>query len=186
MNNDKLLDHDYDGIRELDNPLPGWWLATFYGAIVFAVLYVYAFHVNSNKTSRDNLNQDLAEVKAAQKASGGGADGPQEEKLLAMIGSVEAQNKGKGIFQEKCLSCHGPAGQGGIGPNLTDDYWLHGDGKPMAIATTVFNGVAEKGMPPWKALLPEEDIYAVVSFVRTLHGTHPENPKAPQGNLVHD
>lgn len=179
---EETLEHEYDGIRELDNPLPGWWLATFYGTIVFALLYVGYYHLGTGPSLVEELQRDMAEISEKAKPAEG-PSGPDESALLAVLEDPAALRLGKEQYAAKCASCHGNQGEGSIGPNLTDAYWIHGDGSITAIATVVSDGVAAKGMPPWKGLLKEDELVAVVGFVKSLKGTKPANAKAPQGEL---
>lgn len=182
---EKLLDHNYDGIQEFDNPLPRWWLATFYGAIVYAVLYLGYYHLGGpGKDPRVDLAQELSEIKDKQNASVKNAPGPDEAALMAALQDPARKTAGKSLFGEKCASCHVIDGGGSIGPNLTDKYWIHGDGSLTSILQVVSEGVADKGMPPWKALMKPDEIISVVAYVKTFQGTKPANPKAPQGNEV--
>lgn len=177
-----LMDHDYDGIREFDNSLPGWWLATFYIAIVFAIAYFGYYILGSGPTLVEELNQQLKQAEFAKLSQQAPSKGPDEKQLTTAFQDPEQKKKGKAIFQVRCVACHGPEGQGGIGPNLTDNYWIHG-GTLADIAKTVSTGVPDKGMPTWKALISNEEIISVVVFVKSLKGTNPPNPKAPQGDL---
>jgi cytochrome c oxidase cbb3-type subunit III len=177
---DKLLDHEYDGIRELDNPLPGWWLATFYGAILFSILYVFHYHVGTGKTLEEETAIHLEEIRANAKIKAP-TQTPTEESLLAAYKEPNSPKLGNEVYQNKCASCHMAKGEGSIGPNLADAYWIHGDGSLVEIAKVVADGVLDKGMPPWKAMLKPEEFNAVVGFVHSLKGTNPPNPKAPQG-----
>jgi cytochrome c oxidase cbb3-type subunit 3 len=176
---DKLLDHEYDGIKELDNPLPGWWLATFYGAILFSILYVFHYHIGSGKTLEQEAQEHLEEIQAKAKLAP--STGPTEEALLAVAQDPKLKNLGHEVYEAKCASCHMAKGEGSIGPNLTDAYWIHGDGGLVAIANVVAEGVPEKGMPPWKAMLKEQEYFAVVVYVHSLKGSNPPNAKGPQG-----
>lgn len=179
MNKDKLLDHEYDGIKELDNPLPGWWLATFYGAILFSIVYVFHYHLGTGKTLEQEALEHYEEILA--KAKSAPSQGPTEESLKAVAQDPQALALGNEVYQAKCASCHMEKGQGSIGPNLTDAYWIHGDGSFTEIAKVIADGVADKGMPPWKAMLKEQEFLAVTAFVHQLKGTNPPNGKAPQG-----
>jgi cytochrome c oxidase cbb3-type subunit 3 len=162
----KLLDHEYDGIRELDNPLPGWWLATFYLTIAFGIAYYAYYEIGSGPSSVQELGGEIDAAASKEQAKPPKA-APAESELLA-----------------RCISCHGARGEGLIGPNLTDRYWIHG-GKITDIFTVVTKGVLEKGMPSWEALLKPEEAVSVVSFVWSLRGTNVSG-KAPQGNEVKD
>jgi cytochrome c oxidase cbb3-type subunit 3 len=178
--NEPLTGHNYDGIEEADNPLPNWWLMTLYLSIAFAIGYYAYYEIGEGPSLREELHQDLAQLEA-RKSSGPVAKFP-DEKLLAAAGKDKSRVvAGSEVFKARCISCHGDKGQGLIGPNLTDDYWLHGDGKLKAIAMTIHDGVAEKGMPPWGPILSEKEIYEVAAYVRSLRGTNPAGAKAPQG-----
>jgi mono/diheme cytochrome c family protein len=274
-----VFDHDYDGIRELDNRLPPWWLYLFYISIVWAMLYMLYYHVLDlgdssavayqkemnpefipatskgsfswdyhspfysphgdltpvqkmekreqeikesvlaqsgkqpeesitgsssfdqlilaamTKASPENLDklknafpnlftvyQQSALQPPGGKTQGGlSASSPQAEIQPLTDGASLAA--GKQIFLTNCITCHGKAGEGGIGPNLTDDYYLHGRGMTNTVQT-ITNGVAAKGMISWRGILKEEQIRQVASYVLSLHGTNPPNPKAPQGEKI--
>ena len=120
---------------------------------------------------------------AARQPSAGGSGAVSDQALLALQKNAGAMAKGKEIFVGRCVPCHGDGGQGIVGPNLTDDFWLHG-GRPSEIYRTITEGVPEKGMVPWKTQLSPEEIAAVTAYVGTLHGTHPPNPKPPEGQKV--
>lgn len=180
---DQLTTHEYDGIKEYDNPLPSWWFATFLLTVIFGFLYWIHYSVSgAGPTQYDELKQDMAAIEAQQKKSGGGAE--SEESLAALEKNSETLAKGEQIFSAKCAVCHGPQLQGLIGPNLTDDYWLHGKGKLTEIVETIRKGVLDKGMPNWEAQLSAGDSAAVAVFVHSRHGSNPPNPKAPQGDRV--
>lgn len=267
---DVLLDHNYDGIRELDNQLPPWWLYLFYITIIFAVVYIIHYHVigtgdlshseymkemdpdwkaqktgilsalfyNSpfhtaeDLTPRRRIEMALradAEAKMSGQApelstSGMGFEdlilaamkvaspeeleklknafpeiwqkqqeqgGPPEAAAEAAAPAVTYQaltdeaslSSGKSIFMANCATCHGQAGEGGIGPNMTDDYYLHGYGMTNTV-NVITNGVPVKGMISWRGILSEKQILEVASYILTLRGTNPPNPKAPQGEQV--
>jgi cytochrome c oxidase cbb3-type subunit 3 len=175
----KLLDHNYDGIQELDNPLPGWWLQTFYWAIVFAVFYFTYYELGGGPDQWTELKHDMAPIEAAQAKAKG--QGYVDEDVSALLTQGDRISAGKKTFAEKCSSCHGNEAQGQIGPNLTDAFWIHGDGKPGAIAKVISEGVPDKGMPSWGPLLPRAELLSVAAFIVTLKGSHPAQPKAPQG-----
>jgi len=180
----EILDHSYDGIQEFDNPLPNWWLATFYITIVFAFLYVGYYHFGPGPSLDQELATGLEMIKAQEAANQKSAAPLTDEVLAAAFADPSVRESGKKIFVEKCLACHGASGEGGIGPNLTDAYWIHGNGGLAALVKVVSEGVADKGMPPWSALLKQAEIVAVASHAKGLQGTKPANPKAPQGELV--
>lgn len=183
---DKILSHNYDGIQEYDNSLPLWWQYLFLISMVFALVYMVYYHFGPGLSQEEVLAGEMREAQerevrlAAAKKAAEPAD--EASVLLALTTQPEVVAKGKEIFLGKCVPCHGQFGQGIVGPNLTDDYWLHG-GKITDIKNTVTNGVLEKGMLAWKTMLNEGEINAVVSYVWSLHGTNPPSPKAPEGKL---
>lgn len=172
-----VLDHSYDGIRELDHLLPRWWVWLFFGTVVFAAWYAGYYMFGSGPTPQQELAQAMLEhdsLKPAPAQDGSAA-------LLAVVGKPENIKHGHEVFALRCVACHGEAGQGGIGPNLTDDYWLHGKGTPQDIAQVVATGVLDKGMPPWGEVLTADEARDVVVFVASIHDTHPTGAKVPQG-----
>lgn len=183
QNDDKkylLLDRNYDGIEEMDYPLPSWWVAIFYITIIFSVFYCGYYLTGIGPSLRDELASYMKEINAKKAAQGGGSGIPDDQ-VLASFHDPNLKH-GQEVYMTKCLPCHGDKGQGVIGPNLTDDYWIHGSGQPGEVATTIRDGVNEKGMPSWGAVLAPQDILDVAAYVRSLHGTNPPNGKAPQGD----
>jgi len=178
---DRLLAHDYDGIEEYDNPLPGWWVWVFWATIVFSVGYWLYYQVGPGPSV---IAQYEAEERAAAARQARLAPTPAaavgDDAIAALAKDARAMSGAREIFLSRCLACHGPDGQGLIGPNLTDDYWIHGR-RPSEIRHTITEGVPEKGMVPWKDQLKPAEITAVTAYVLTLAGTKPPNPKAPQG-----
>ena len=176
--NTVIAGHEVDGITEFDNPPPAWFNWLFYGTIVIAACYMLYFHVfkigDLPLAEYDKQMKEAAVVVAkAQDKAITLANEPRyttEDKLTL----------GRVIFKTNCVVCHGPNGEGLVGPNLTDDYWLHGGSYPE-VFKTIFNGVPEKGMLSWKKTLKPEQIREVASYVFTLRGTNPPNPKPPQG-----
>lgn len=177
------LGHEYDGIRELDNRLPPWWLYLFYFTIAWAVVYVYYSHFRENSISQTEEYEIAMEEAELMKERylAGQANSIDESNVLFMTDVADLES-GKKIFMTNCLACHGAEGQGGIGPNLTDEYWIHG-GSASDIFKTIKYGVVEKGMTAWQASLPPVSIQRVTSFIHSLQGTDPPNAKAPQGEL---
>jgi cytochrome c oxidase cbb3-type subunit 3 len=179
---DRLLEHSYDGIQEYDNPMPRWWLMTFAATIIFSAIYVVNIGpVGNGKGRIADYEADMKAFALAHPAPSGSDVTP--ERLLALTKDHEALEEGKKTFVANCSPCHRPDAGGLIGPNLTDNYWLHG-GQLSDIYKTVTNGVLEKGMPPWGKMLKPEQIQAVTAYVASLKGTNPPNPKAAQGVLV--
>lgn len=182
MDQDKLREHSFDGIQEYDNDLPRWWVWLFVITVVFAAIYPFVYHTGEPKLPSQTIDAEMAELSlaAAKMAEG---EGPSVEGLLKLTSDTGVLQVGQELYATRCMACHGDKGQGIVGPNLTDDYWIHG-GAITDVHHVVVNGVIEKGMLAWKGQLTPEQIDAVVAFVWTLHGTNPPNPKAPQGELV--
>lgn len=178
--------HGVDGIEEYDNPAPAWLVAILWGSVVFAVLYIgwYALAFGDDSMTaglRDELVVEKAKVQ--DYFAKNPIVPPTAEDLLAAAVDPESLGKGRERFLKTCAPCHGENGQGLIGPNLTDNFWIHG-GKAVEIFTTVAKGVPAKGMPPWGRALKPEELRALVGFIRSLNGTNPANGRAPEGNEV--
>ncbi len=173
-----LLDHEADGIRELDNKLPRWWVWLFYLSIAFAAVYLVYYHLigaGDLQASEYRREMDRGEkVKAAALLK---FEVNIEQMRASMDPAVLA--KGQQTFKTLCAPCHREDGGGLVGPNLTDDYWIHGANFCDHLKV-IWNGVPEKGMVTWKGVLKPTDIEAVASYVVTLNGTHPPNPKPPE------
>ena len=175
------LGHDYDGIRELDNRLPPWWIYGFYITILSGCIYLYRFHVSH--TGLSNVKEyELSVIKADQDikeyiAKKGDA---VDENTVTVLSTPDDLAAGKTIFMTTCIACHTATGGGSVGPNLTDDYWLHG-GSIKNIFKTIRYGV--NAMPQWQNTYSNKQIAQVASYVKSLRGTNPPNPKAPQGEL---
>jgi cytochrome c oxidase cbb3-type subunit 3 len=184
---DELLDHAYDGIREYNNPLPKWWLWMFYGTILFAAFYNPWYWLGYALSGPEEYRQEVVEAQRlhpeAAAPAAPGLQGGAGQAALAPKLDAETLAAGKAIFTQNCTPCHGLQGQGGIGPNLTDEYWLHGDSYE-SIVNTITHGVPDKGMIPWQATLGPQKIQQVAAYIVSLQGTHPPNPKAPQGQLL--
>jgi cytochrome c oxidase cbb3-type subunit III len=178
------LNHSYDGIKELDNHLPPWWKYLFYGTIGWAVVYIVVFHIaNTLPLQTDEYQQELAI--AEDQAQRFKASQPQEEidvDKLSYTADVKLIEQGKAVFMDNnCGACHrNDAGGNTIGPNLTDNYWLHG-GTIQQVFSTVKNGVIDKGMPAWGKSLTPQKVRDVTFFIMSLQGSNPANAKAPQG-----
>ncbi|MFM1931145.1 MAG: hypothetical protein RL226_448 [Bacteroidota bacterium] len=180
---DIMLDHNYDGIRELDNQLPPWWKYGFYFTIVVGIIYLINYHVTyTGLTQEQEYEASVIEAEAAVAAYLAAASLNVDETSVVFEATDERVNGGKSIYMEKCKVCHGDAGQGGVGPNLTDAYWLHG-GTINDVFKTVKYGVPAKGMQSWKAQLSPTQIQNVSTYIMTMQGTNPANPKEPQGEL---
>jgi cytochrome c oxidase cbb3-type subunit 3 len=175
------LGHDYDGIRELNNRLPPWWIYGFYLTIIIAGIYLWRFHVShKGPSSKQEYERSVAIAEArineTLKLKGDLID-ENTVKLLTASADIE---EGKLIYQKSCITCHKESGGGDVGPNLTDDYWIHG-GDIKSIFKIVRYGF--NAMPQWQMAYSNKQIAQVASYVKTLKGTNPPNPKAPQGEL---
>ena len=178
---DRLIEHSYDGIQEYDNPMPAWWVFTFWITIVFSIFYyINPANLGVGKGSEAEYAADMAEFRAAHPEHTAGGDVPT---LLAATKRPEEVAQGKIVYVARCAVCHAADGGGVIGPNLTDDAWLHG-GSIDSIYGTIVNGVLAKGMPAWGKILKSDEVEEVVAYVWTLHGTTPAKPKEPQGVVV--
>lgn len=199
---DVMMDHEYDGIHELDNNLPPWWLYGFYVSIFFAFVYLIHFHVTEipglkdlvllgkvESGSQSALYVEEMEAAEAEKAAFlATQETVVDESNVELLTDPADIAAGEKTFKLYCAPCHGENGgsmPGGVGPNLTDDYWLHG-GSVTDIFKTIKYGVPEKGMVSWQAQLNPSQIQQVASFIKSLKGTNPENAKEPQGDLWED
>jgi cytochrome c oxidase cbb3-type subunit 3 len=182
---DSLLDHDYDGIQEMDYPIPGWFNAIFYGSMVFAAAYFAFYHLMGGPNLKQEFEVDQkAHAAFVRQANPPRLFTPQEMNDAQKNPAVLA--KGRGFFDSKCASCHLADGGGQVGPNLTDSFWINGDGTLPFIVRTLQDGVSDKGMPAWEDKFTPEEILAIAAHVRTLKGRAPANPKAPEGTLIPD
>lgn len=178
-----MLDHDYDGIKELDNDLPPWWKYGFYLTIIVGVIYLINYHVIKSSPLQaeeytNSIKQAEAEIAEFMKTSANNVD----ESTVKFLDKPEDLSIGKDLFISNCAACHGKLGEGSVGPNLTDDYWLH-NGSIQDIFKTIKYGWPDKGMKSWKEDLSPMQIAQITSFIKTLRGTNPANPKDKQGEL---
>ena len=179
---DMLLDHDYDGIKELDNALPPWWKYGFYITIAVAVFYTLKFEVwHSGMNPTQEYAAEMTAAKIQTDAYLAAAKDNVDENSVTDLDSKGAA-AGKEIFTKTCVACHLAEGQGSVGPNLTDDYWIHG-GSIKDIFKTIKYGFPDKGMQSWQSTYSPVEMQQLASYIRTLKGTNPPNPKAPQGDL---
>jgi cytochrome c oxidase cbb3-type subunit III len=180
-----LLEHAYDGIREYDNPLPGWWRAMFWGSIVFAAGYFIWFHVADRGESPDARYRAELAVYQSKRAEREAADAANvsEDVLARNSHDDKLVAHGAEIFATRCASCHTADGRGLIGPNLTDLFQIHGSTR-MDMFTTIKNGVSGTAMPAWGEQMAPADVVAVATFATTLRGKNVAGGKAPQGAAV--
>jgi cytochrome c oxidase cbb3-type subunit 3 len=181
---DALLDHNYDGIRELDNHMPPWWVYSFYLTIIFAVFYMLFYHVWGTfplqaEEYQEEEKQAQIEIAAYKKTMANSID----ETNVKQVKDKATLANAKVLYDQNCKGCHGAVGEGGTGPNLTDEYWLHG-GDVKDIFKTIKYGVQAKGMIPWEKRFSPADMQNLASYILSMQGTNPPNAKAPQGEKV--
>jgi cytochrome c oxidase cbb3-type subunit 3 len=188
MNNEKeplLMDHDADGITELDNNLPGWWVWLFILSCVWALGYMVYYHALGGPSQMDEYQTEVATASAAKPVEPApSAESTAVASVLSEPSTEEAiLAQGKEVFMKNCMVCHAADGGGLIGPNMCDDYFIHGPLFTDSIRT-IEEGVLAKGMISWKGVLKPEEIHAVASYIYTLRGTTPAAPKAPEGEMA--
>ncbi len=180
---DPLTDHEYDGIREYDNPMPTWWRRTFWLTFWFSVAYYVHFQLTGKGVSvEESYAQDMREYREFLAAQSLGEE-MSEQSLAKVMADEQLVADGRTVFLARCLQCHADRGQGNIGPNLTDDHWLYGSGSLMDIYGVVSEGRQQKGMPPWGRMLRPMELAQVVAYVGSIRNTNvPGRP--PQGRKV--
>ena len=176
-----MTSHEYDGIYELDNNLPPWWKAMFYATIVFGVAYLLHFHLfDTGDLQGVEYEKEMAAAQAEIDAYLATSANNIDETNVTLLEDETRLASGQELFVQKCSPCHGQAGEGGVGPNLTDVYWLHG-GDVKDIFKTIKYGVPAKGMIPWQSQLTPVQMQDLSSYIITLEGTNPPNGKEPEG-----
>ncbi len=178
-----LMDHDYDGIKELDNNLPPWWVYLFYACIVFALIYLVRYEIMGAPDQETELKNELAQAKVEVAEYMKTAPDLMDEKTVTLLTEPADLDKGKAIFTTNCVACHRADAGGQIGPNLTDDHWILGGGIKNLFHTITNGGRDGKGMIAWKGTLKPKEIQAVASYVISLRGSNPKDPKAPDGEI---
>jgi cytochrome c oxidase cbb3-type subunit 3 len=175
------MGHDFDGIRELNNPTPPWWKWAFYFSIFFGIAYLWVYHVAHSAPSQlEELANAEARAAAEKEAYLANAANNIDEHSVKLLTDAADLTSGQKLFSANCAPCHGAAGQGVVGPNLTDNYWLHG-GKINEVFSTIKYGVPEKGMKSWKDDFSPKQLAQLASFIKSIHDTHPAGAKEPQG-----
>eukprot|EP01029_Cantina_marsupialis_P027544 TRINITY_DN7728_c0_g2_i3.p1 TRINITY_DN7728_c0_g2~~TRINITY_DN7728_c0_g2_i3.p1 ORF type:complete len:196 (-),score=23.57 TRINITY_DN7728_c0_g2_i3:105-692(-) len=173
-----ISDHDYDGIRELNNPMPTWWRYLFYVTIVFSAIYMFRYHVFGDDLQIDEYNKEMALAEANKPKPA------FDENALILMTDAANLGKGKVIYDKNCIACHGAVGEGNaIGPNLTDKYWLNG-GSLQDVYQIIKVGKPLKGMLAWQNQLSPEQMLQVSSYTMSLQGTNPPNAREAQGELI--
>lgn len=175
---DRILEHEYDGIKEYDNPMPAWWVLTFWATIIFSVAYV--LNIGGIGTGEGRIAAYEADMAAWREAHPQGGAPVDAGALLALAADDEAREEGREIYAKYCAACHAADGGGLIGPNLADAHWLHGS-TIDSIHTVIAEGVLAKGMPAWSKMLSADQVDQVTAYVWSLRGSTPAAPKAPEG-----
>jgi cytochrome c oxidase cbb3-type subunit 3 len=178
-----LLDHDYDGIKELDNNLPPWWVYLFYACIAFAIIYLVRFEILGADNQEMELKKEMALAKFEVAEYIKTAPDLMDEKTVTLLTDATSLAEGKTIFTTNCAACHRADAGGQIGPNLTDDQWILGGGIKNIFHTLVNGGRDGKGMISWKGTLKPKEMQKVASYIISLKGTNPKDPKAPEGEV---
>lgn len=178
-----LLDHEYDGIKELDNNLPPWWKNLFYLTIIFAVGYMLYYHVFDGPTQEMEYDREVAAANIAIAEYKKNNPDLIDASTVEMLTDASDINAGKSIYDTNCAVCHRPDGGGGIGPNLTDEYWILGGDIASVYNVVSEGGRAGKGMVAWKGELNPLEIAQVSSYILMLQGTDPADAKGPEGDL---
>lgn len=178
-----LLDHDYDGIKELDNTLPPWWVYLFYGCIVFSAVYLVRFEIMGGDNQEMELKKEMAQAKIDIAEYMKTAPDLMDEKSVTLLTDAASLAEGKTIFTTNCVACHRADGGGNIGPNLTDNHWILGGGIKNVFHTLMNGGRDGKGMISWKSTLKPKEMQKVASYVLSLQGSNPKDAKAPDGEI---
>jgi cytochrome c oxidase cbb3-type subunit 3 len=178
-----ILDHNYDGIKELDNSLPPWWLYGFYATILFGVIYMVRFHILGADDQFAEYEIEYAEAQRAIEEYKKTAKNLVDVNTVELLTDAADLSAGKKIFEANCVACHMADGGGGIGPNLTDEYWILGGGIKNVFNTISEGGRAGKGMVSWKTDLKPLEMAQVASYLLQFQGTTPAKPKDPEGEI---
>ncbi|NVK52177.1 MAG: c-type cytochrome [Flavobacteriaceae bacterium] len=178
-----VLDHNYDGIKELDNSLPPWWVYMFYITIIFAAVYLLRYHVFDGDTQEVEYNKAVAAAKADLDAYKKTAKDLIDVSTVTLLTDEKDLARGKAVYNLNCVACHAADGGGTIGPNLTDEYWILGGGIKNVFKTVSEGGRDGKGMVAWNKTLKPADIQKVSSYILSLQGTTPANPKKAEGEI---
>ncbi len=181
-----VLDHNYDGIRELDNKLPPWWVYGFYATIVFAIVYMARFQIFGGVNQIEEYEIAVAQAKVEIEEYKRTAKDLVDFNTVEQLTDASDLKAGEAIFSGNCVACHKVGGAGGIGPNLTDDHWILGGGIKNVFKTISEGGRAGKGMISWKSNLKPSEMAQVASYILSLHGTNPADPKEPEGEIWMD
>jgi len=180
---DLLMDHDYDGIKELDNNLPPWWVYLFYICVIFGVIYVARYELFGGDNQETELKMEMAQAKVDVEEYLKTAPDLMDEKTVVLLTDKGDLAAGKEIFTTNCAACHRADAGGQIGPNLTDNHWILGGGIKNLFHTITNGGRDGKGMISWKGTLKPKEIQKVARYILSLQGSNPKDPKAPDGEV---
>lgn len=178
-----IIDHNYDGIKELDNSLPPWWVYGFYATILFSAIYLIRYHILGADSQKVEYEKAMAAAQAQIEEYKKTAKDLVDVNTVTLLTDAADLNEGKKVYSTLCIACHMADGGGGIGPNLTDNHWILGGGIKNVFNTISEGGRDGKGMVAWKQTLKPIEIAQVASYVLSLQGTTPANPKAPEGDV---
>jgi cytochrome c oxidase cbb3-type subunit 3 len=180
---DKFFEHEHDGIREYDNPLPGWWNWLFVASIVFSIWYFVYYHIGVGPSIHERY--DAAAVAQLERQLGSfGTLNPDDVTIMRLLAEKPEMIQALGgMFRGNCAQCHEPDGGGNIGPNLTDDHWKNVR-KPADIYTVIAEGIAGTSMPAWKNRFREPQMILLSAYVVSLRGTTPDAPREPEGQVI--
>jgi cytochrome c oxidase cbb3-type subunit 3 len=181
LDDELIPDHEYDGIKEYDNPIPPWLSLIFIGTIVWSLFYVVAINLGYIDDYYTNLEQNQEELALMRTRAASQTEKMSAETLQKAVGNEERIAAGETVFMDNCSNCHGKKAEGLVGPNLTDKYWIHG-GNLMAIYQSIKTGFTDKGMPAWGPQLDQKQIVSTVAYIRSVQGTDPSGAKKPQGD----
>ncbi|MDP5028356.1 MAG: c-type cytochrome [Flavobacterium sp.] len=181
---DVMLDHDYDGIKELDNVLPPWWVYLFYSCIIFAIVYLVRFEVYRDYTQAEEFEKEMAQAAIDVAEYKKTAPDLMDKESVTLLTDAASLSEGKTIFTTNCVACHRADGGGAIGPNLTDEYWILGGGIKNVFNTLMEGGRSGKGMISWKDQLKPTEMQKVASYVLSLQGSNPKEPKPTEPEAV--
>lgn len=180
---DIMLEHDYDGIKELDNVLPPWWVYLFYGTIIFALVYLVRFHVMNEYDQEQEFKNEVALAELEKSKMPKDAAEEVSYETVVVLTDAESLAKGKEIFNNACAACHKADGGGLVGPNLTDKHWINGGGIKNVFKLISEGSKNNPSMVAWKANLSAKDIQSVSSYILTLEGSNPPDAKAAEGEI---
>lgn len=179
----KLFDHEYDGIREFDNPIPGWWNWIWAATTAFSIVYAFLWHASRENWTVENSWQ-IDQVLAYRRVFGQMGDlTPDQETILKMMNDPQMMNVAKSMYQGNCVACHAKDGGGINGVNLTDDHYKN-VGKLEDLFTTITKGANSGAMPAWEQRMQQNERIIMAAYVASLRGTHPANPRAPEGSPI--